>query len=168
MGLFWRSKHEIAPETGKKVFPKTFSSGSSTQNKHCFTSSLVNGHATDKESLTHDYKLQAISGRISDCAHVTFFSSVLTKLVKKTVEFTIKRLKYVICNIIIIIYMKNKKERKERKNVHHSPLQEKNERRSQEIFFLGKSPGDEVAEKHWGEWVQLWTLTSGVVWVDNR
>ena len=54
MGLFWRSKREIAPETGKKVFPETFSLGSSTQNKHSFSSSLVNGHATDKDSLTLD------------------------------------------------------------------------------------------------------------------
>lgn len=38
----------------KKVFPETFSLGSSTQNKHSFSSSLVNGHATDKDSLTHD------------------------------------------------------------------------------------------------------------------
>ena len=61
------------------------------------------------------------------------------KVSEKTVEFTIKRLKYVICKIIIIIYMKNKKERKERKKVHHSPLQEKNEPRSQGFFSEGKA-----------------------------
>lgn len=35
--------------------------------------------------------------------------------------------------------MKNKKERKERKNVHHSPLQKKHEPRSQG-FFLREKP----------------------------
>lgn len=46
----------------------------------------------------------------------------------------------------MIIYMKNKKERKE-KTCIILHFRKKNEPRSQE-FFLGKRPGDEVAEKH--------------------
>lgn len=42
--------------------------------------------------------------------------------------------------------MKNKKERKE-KTCIILHFRKKNEPRSQE-FFLGKRPGDEVAEKH--------------------
>ena len=44
--------------------------------------------------------------------------------------------------------MHEKQKRKKRKNVHHSPLQKKKMNLVPRNFFLGKRPGDEVAEKH--------------------
>lgn len=64
--------------------------------------------------------------------------------------------------------MKNAKERKERKNVHHSPLPEKNEPRSQG-FFLREKPWRRGRRKTLGRMGAIVdTVTSGVVWVDNR
>lgn len=64
--------------------------------------------------------------------------------------------------------MKNKKERKERKNVHRSPLQKKNEPRSQGFFLREKTRrrGRRKTLGRMGTTVD--TVTSGVVWVDNR
>ena len=64
--------------------------------------------------------------------------------------------------------MKNTKERKERKNVHHSPLQKKNEPRYQG-FFLREKPWRRIRRKTLGRMGAIVDrVTSGVVWVDNR
>ena len=156
MGLFWRSKHEVAPETGKKSLPRNLFTGQFDTKQ---TQSLKQHRKWPCywQGVTHTWLKTSDNQwpyqRLRSC---NFFFVSFNKISEKSVEFIIKRLKYVICKIIIIIYMKNKKERKE-KTCIILLFRKKKMNLVPRNFFLGKRPGDEVAEKHQGEWVQLWT-----------